>query len=416
MTSLLPSGVRPSLRSLGRTPSDDASHRIPLVLLATLGGAAAAASTLIVCLALGVIGWFLTDAGAHGAPRDGLRVGALGWLAAHGSGVRIDGVLVTAVPLGLSAVCAWVVWRLGQRVGDAVSGHGPDADRIADGERDWTVLGATLLFVLGYVLVAVVTARLAATPATASSLVSAIVWIVVMAGGIGGAAIAVGSGRAAIWSAFLPLSVRAAAAAAWRLVTAYVAMAALVLAVSLAVHWSDAANVMAQLHASPGAAVLVLGVCAVLVPNAISFTGSYLFGPGFTVGAHTLVSPTLVVLGPLPLFPMLAALPAPGPAPPWTLGLLAVPPLVAAVSVARTQRAWPTTRWEEGAVRGCGAGLLAAVVLAVVAGLAGGSVGPGRMQDVGPLVFTTLLHALTTFGLGGLLGGLAMTWWQRRSA
>ena len=53
-----------------------------------LGGAAAAAGTLVVCLALGVVGWFLADAGAHGAPRDGLRVGALGWLMAHGSGVQ----------------------------------------------------------------------------------------------------------------------------------------------------------------------------------------------------------------------------------------------------------------------------------------------------------------------------------------
>ena len=45
----------------------------------------------MVCLALGVIGWFLTDAGAHGAPRDGLRTGALGWLLAHGSGVSVHG-------------------------------------------------------------------------------------------------------------------------------------------------------------------------------------------------------------------------------------------------------------------------------------------------------------------------------------
>ncbi|MGI8523045.1 MAG: cell division protein PerM [Nocardioides sp.] len=416
MTSLLPSGVRPSLRSPGRTPREDASHRRPLALLATLGGAAAAASTLVVCLALGVVGWFLTDAGAHGAPRDGLRVGALGWLSAHGSGVHIEGVLVSLTPLGLSAVCAWVVWRLGQRVGDAVSGHGPDADRIADGERDWTVPSATVLFVVGYVAVAVVTARLAATPATDPSLASVIGWIVLMAGGIGGAAIAVGSGRAAIWSAFLPHSVRATAVAAWRLVKAYAAASAVLLMVSLAVHWSDAANVLAQLHASPGAAVLVLGACAVLVPNAVAFTGSYLFGPGFAVGAHTLVSPTLVVLGPLPLFPLLAALPGTGPAPQWTLGFLAVPPLVAAVSVARTQRAWPTTRWEQGAVRGCAAGLLAAVVFTLVAVLAGGSVGPGRMEHVGPLVFSTLLHGLTTLGLGGLLGGLAMTWWQRRSS
>jgi len=27
-----------------------------------------------------------------------------------------------------------------------------------------------------------------------------------------------------------------------------------------------------------------------------------------------------------------------------------------------------------------------------------------------------LVHAVTAFGLGGVVGGLAMTWWQRRSA
>ena len=32
-------------------------------------------------------------------------------------------------------------------------------------------------------------------------------------------------------------------------------------------------------------------------------------GPGFTVGSHTLVAPTAVALGPLPMFPLLAALP-----------------------------------------------------------------------------------------------------------
>jgi len=27
-----------------------------------------------------------------------------------------------------------------------------------------------------------------------------------------------------------------------------------------------------------------------------------------------------------------------------------------------------------------------------------------------------LVHAVTAFGIGGLVGGLAMTWWQRRRA
>jgi hypothetical protein len=59
---------------------------------------------------------------------------------------------------------------------------------------------------------------------------------------------------------------------------------------------------------------------------------------------------------------------------------------------------------------------LAAVAFAVLAGLAGGAVGPGRMRDVSPLAGDVLVQCLTTFGLGGLLGGLAMTAWQRRAA
>ena len=94
-------------------------------------------------------------------------MGALGWLMAHGSGVHVAGTHVTAVPLGLTLLAAVVIWRLGLRLGDSVSGHGPDADAIADGVRDWTVASATGLFTLGYVAVAVVTHHLAATPATA---------------------------------------------------------------------------------------------------------------------------------------------------------------------------------------------------------------------------------------------------------
>ena len=109
------------------------------MLIATLGGALAALGPLVVLMAVGIIGWFATDAGVHGAPRDGMRVGALAWLAGHGSGVTVMGARVTIVPLAVTAIAAWSMWRLGHRVGDSVSGHGPDADRISDGERDLTV-------------------------------------------------------------------------------------------------------------------------------------------------------------------------------------------------------------------------------------------------------------------------------------
>jgi hypothetical protein len=58
--------------------------------------------------------------------------------------------------------------------------------------------------------------------------------------------------------------------------------------------------------------------------------------------------------------------------------------------------------------------MLAGLVFGVLALLAGGAVGPGRMSDVGPLVGSVLVHGVTAFGIGGLAGGLLATWWQRR--
>ena len=411
MTSLLPAPRRTQEPAGGRT---DAAHRRPLVLLAALAGVAAAASTLVVCLAAGVAGWFLTDAGAHGAPRDGLRVGALGWLMAHASGVHVEGTAITAMPLALTLLTAVVVWRLGLRLGDSVSGHGPDADAIADGMRDWTVPSATAVFTLGYVAVAVVTHHLAATPATAPSLARTVAWTILLCGLVGGCAIAVGSGRAAIWTSFLPLSLRAAAAAAWRTLVWFALVSAVVLAVSLVIDWDGAVNVMSQLHTSPGAATLLIGLCVLVTPNATLFSGSYLLGPGFAVGTHTIVTPTAVVLGPLPMFPLLAALPDDGTTPGWAVALLALPPLVAAFAVYRTLGRYPTPRWDEAALRGVGAGLICAVAFTVLAAVAGGAVGPGRMADVGPFVFPVLLHGITAFGIGGLVGSLAATVRHRR--
>jgi hypothetical protein len=413
MTSLLPAPRR--TRSPGAA-RNDAAHRRPLVLLAALAGVGSALATLVICLAGGVVGWFLSDAGAHGAPRDGLRVGALGWLMAHGSGVHVAGSHVTAAPLALTLLAAVVVWRVGLRLGDSVSGHGPDADAIADGERDWTVASATAVLTLGYAAVAMVTEHLAATPATAPSLARTLVRVVLLGVVVGGVAVAVGSGRAAIWTSFLPMSLRAAVAAAWRTLVWYAVVSAVVLAVALVVDWDGAMNVMSQLHTSPGAATLLVGLCVLVTPNAAVFSGSYLLGPGFAVGSHTLVTPTAVVLGPLPMFPLLAALPGVGATPRWEAALLALPPLVAAAAVFRALRRYPTTRWDEAALRGVGAGLACACAFALLALLAGGAVGPGRMADVGPFVLQVLLHGIVTFGLGGLVGAMLATWRHRRTS
>ncbi len=416
MTSLLPRSATATTPSYGGPDGQGVGHRRPLVLLATLGGVAAAASTLLVCMAVGVVGWFLTDAGAHGTSSDGLNVGALVWLVAHGSGIRIDGVLVTAVPLGLSLLAAWTTWRIAYRVGDSVSGHGPDADRIADGERDWTVPVALTMFATGYVAVAVATLVLAGTAETAPSTPGVVLWSFFLCLLVGGPALAIGSGRAAIWAAFVPPLVRAGVLTGRRILVAYLAVSLAWFLGAFLLDFGAAVNVVSELRANASGTALFALLSTGVLPNAVVFSGSYLLGPGFAVGAQTLVSPTAVVLGPLPLFPLLAALPDDGTPAVWTAYAMALPLLVAAVATALAQRRLPTLRWDEGALRGCVGGVLAGIGFGVLAALAGGSVGPGRMRVVEPFAFDVLVHAITAFGIGGLLGGLAMTGWQRRVA
>ena len=304
--------------------------RRPLVPTATLGGALAAAGPLLVCMAVAVVGWFLTDAGGHGTPSGALRVGALGWLAAHGSGVAIEGIRITAVPLGITLLSVWSAWRVGHRVGESISGHGPDAERIADGERDWTVAFAGGLFTTGYVLVGVLATTLASTIETAPSTGRVVLWSTVIAAGAGLPALARGSGRAAIWVPAIPVAIRDTAVLVRSILRAWLAVALVALLVALVLDFSTAANIVSQLDSGAGDIAMLGALTLVVLPNAMLFSSSYLLGPGFTVGTGTLVSPGLVVLGPLPLFPLLAALPDGGPTPAWAGWLIVTPVLIAA--------------------------------------------------------------------------------------
>lgn len=408
MTSLL---TRPD------SARTDAARPLPLVLIATLGGVLAAMGPLVVLLAVGVIGWFVTDAGVHGAPRDGMRMGALAWLAGHGSGLTVLGARITIVPLGVTAISVWSMWRLGHRVGDAVSGHGPDADRISDGERDFTVPTAVLTFFAGYAVVAVVVATLAAGSTADPSVPRVLAWTIAMTALVAAPAIAVGSGRAAIWVAFLPVTVRAGGAVARAVLSTFLVVAALVFLVAFAISFDDAATVTSQLHPSPGEAGLYALVNAAFVPNAALWSGSYLLGPGFAVGGATLVSPAAVVLGPLPLVPLVAALPGVGAPAGWVGALLLLAPLAAAAATYRTLRARPLT-WDQAALAGCGGGLVAGVGFAVLASLSGGAAGPGRMRFFGPFTRDVLVYGVTACGIGALLGAgvVALLVWRASRA
>ena len=124
---------------LTRTPPGSARNEAPagrpLTVSAALAGLVAAGSGLVVCLAVAVTGWFLADGGAHGDTRDALRVGADAWLLGHGSHLTYGGVTYTVVPLGLTALLAWVAFRAGRWAG-ATSPTADDRELLGEAGAD----------------------------------------------------------------------------------------------------------------------------------------------------------------------------------------------------------------------------------------------------------------------------------------
>jgi hypothetical protein len=265
-----------------------------------------------------------------------------------------------------------------------------------------------------YGVVAVLTAVLAATATAEPSLLRAFVggFLVALLGG--GAGLVIGSRGVLERRPTIPESVVAVGRGAVASVLLLVAAGAVLVAVSLLMHLGTAANVLARLHADVAGGLLYTVLVAAAAPNAALLACAYLLGPGFAVGAGTLVAPSAVVLGPVPAFPLLAALPATGPAPAWASALVAAPVLSAACGAVLLVRRHPAYGYDAGAARGLSAGVVAGVLLTVAIALAGGAVGPGRLAEVGADLLQTLVAATVSMGVGGLVGGLVATWWARR--
>lgn len=404
MTDLL----RPAGR---RTSAGDGARPVGrhLMLSAVLGGLYSAGWTLFVSAAVALAGWFAADAGRYGDTRDAVQVGADAWLLAHGARLRLDTTTVTVLPLGFTVLCAFVAYRVGLRAA-ARSRVGSTPDDLRP------VLSAAAVQAAVYALVALGTAVIAADARAESSLVRALLGGFVLSFLAGGLGLLVGSGQVRPLLARAPETVRTAVSGAVVTVLLVFAAGCFLVFGALVLDFGTAATVLSRLHADGPGGLMYTVVGILFVPNAALLGGSYMLGPGFAVGTGTAVTPTAVVLGPVPAFPLLAALPSDGPTPEWTTALLGVPVLLSLAAVVLAVRLTPVERLDVGAMRGLAAGALAAVLFTSLVLLAGGSAGPGRMADVGAPAGSTFLAALVAFGGGGLIGGVLGAWWSSRRA
>lgn len=379
----------------------------PMALTAIVGGAFSACCMLILTTAVALAGWFAADAGRYGDTRDAMRVGADAWLVAHGAALHLDTATISVLPLGLTALCAYVAYRVGVWAA-ATSTEGQTSPGLGP------VLTATGVQATVYGLVAMAAAVLAAHPLAETHLLRALLGGVALSGVAGGAGLLAGSGEGrALWrraSAWTRMVLAGSAATVLLLIVA----GSFLVGGALVMDFGTAATVLSRLHTDvPGGLVYTIAG-SLFVPNAALLAVAYLLGPGFAVGTATVVSPTAVSLGPVPAFPLLAALPSDGATPAWTTALMGVPILLTIGAVMLAARVGEVERIEASALAGLGAGLVAALVLTGLVVLAGGSAGPGRMAEVGAAAGSILAAAAVSLGAGGLVGGVLASWRAHR--
>ncbi|MPZ60390.1 MAG: hypothetical protein GEU93_03645 [Propionibacteriales bacterium] len=383
-------------------PSDPSDLPRPLALITALAAAWTAGTGLMLCIAATVAGWF---AGASGSVMDAVRIGVDVWLLGQGGGLHAGGTYVGAIPLGLTALSGLMLWRTGRWAASRAGVSDPRGAAIGT-----AIIGAC------YAVATTLASLVAATEALSVSPIRAFFAGVVVGSLFGGAGVWSGSSsRAREVLARVPEGVRAAVYGAVASVLAVIAVGAIVVSVSLALDFGAAATAAESLRAGVVGGVLLTLAAVLVLPNASLLAVSFVLGPGFSFGTDTAVAPSGVELGRVPAFPLLAALPGEGAPPWWVAGLVGVPVLAGGLAAVVALRRYPVYGWDRAALAGGGAGLLGGVITGALTGLAGGSVGPGRMADVGADVWECLPSAAAAMGLGGLVGGLLVCWWIRRT-
>src|SRR5690606_29307161 len=135
------------------------------------------------------------------------------------------------------------------------------------------------------------------------------------------------------------------------------------------------------LYGSGAWAVALLSL--LFLPNLAVWAVAYLCGPGFAVGVDTTVRAELVELGPLPAFPVFAAVPT-GPLPASATILIGLPLMLASVfGVLLTYRS-PDLRVPRVTTAAILAAAVAAALLAALSWLSGGAAGTELLARIGP--------------------------------
>jgi len=388
----------------------------PLVITGALAACAAAGTGLVLILLLVLAGWIAAPHAGVGLPGV-MRTAADLWLVSHHVGFALHGTgRVTAarigagrigmLPLGLVLLPGALLWLAGRWV-----------VRKGEVSRLPEVGYAALALAVPYALLAGGLALAGqsslATPSPPQAVLAGFL-IALVAGGLGGA-------RAlAPWRQLVHLlpprsrSVSLGSAGALAVATA---AGGILAAASLGTSMTGFRAADAALAPGAVGGVLLLLIQISYIPNAIIWAICYTLGPGFAFGTGTVVAPTGSALGPVPMLPMLAALPsgAHSAVPGWaSVAVLSVPYLAGAFGGLLTARAVPTLALELAPLRGFACGVATACTLGLLAAFSGGPLGSGRLAAVGPSGWQTALVAALEMGVAAAVTAGGVNWFRMR--
>jgi hypothetical protein len=413
---LADSGRQNSQNHQDRQDSSDDGRRKDLSSSLTLNGIRAAGTAALAGLAtittLAVIGWIASPHPGLGLGGV-LRTSAVLWLVGHHVAVEVHGAgRIGMLPLGLVLLPGALLWRAGRSVLRASADIGPQQ------AGPQQVLSAALAVAVPYSVIAgglAIVSKSALAKASFGQAVFAGFAVAFVAAGCGAVRTLVPWEKLGAFMSARSRSILAGSAGSLALLAA---AATLTTAVAIANHVHQIKAIYGLLNPGlVGAGLLLLAQLAYL-PNAFVWAISYMLGPGIAVGVGTVVSPTGSVLGPVPAFPLLGALPA-GPHssdPGWLAAImLAMPYLAGAFGGLLVVRLVPQTVVDAAAIRGFCSGAVSGIVLGVLAAFAGGPLGDGRLSAVGPSAWQVTVVATLELGISAAVTAGAASWWFGRN-
>lgn len=388
MTSTRPPTIPPRVVDHDDAPASSRfSWRPPTqTLRGALAGAEAAIGSWLVIAVVAIAGYVATAA----APELGsagwieaARVGSAVWLLGHGGALTLGADAITLVPLGVTVI--------------GVGGVAASLRRVRP--STWWPVGAA---VLAYTALAIGFAALAGTPGSWRGVLGAPVVAAI------GALIGMRGRLPADLTGLLrriPESVRAGIGAGARGAAVLLGLGAVTVVAALAIGFSRVMDLHRALVPDGVSSVIIVLAQILLFPTLVLWAVGFLTGPGFAVGQGTLFSPSGIEPGPLPVVPVLGALPEPD-SPAGSIGfvvLLGV--LVGALGGLWLRRRYPVSLAHTAIAVAIGA-LTAALAIGVLVALSSGSVGPGRMAEVGPDAVAVGIAVAWQLALGAALTAL----------